>query len=278
MEDIPQSNSSKLAIEWFRAKINQTLSLLEDDFSKYRLSESLMRVYKFIWDDFCSWYLEIIKPAYQSPMDKATYEQTLDIFETLMKILHPFMPFVTEEIYHLIREREEKDFIMLAQMPEVQPFDEKLLADFEFVQEFVACIRAVRNEKNIPQKNTLEAFFAKTAEAEVVEKYSELITKLCNLQTLALCDQKVEKSVAKMVRTMEVFVPFADNINKEEEIKKINEEIKYFEGFKASVEKKLANENFVNKAPQKVVDTERKKLSDCEQKLQTLREQLAGLA
>ena len=278
VEDIPQSNSSKLAIEWFRAKINQTLSLLEDDFSKYRLSESLMRVYKFIWDDFCSWYLEIIKPAYQSPMDKATYEQTLDIFETLMKILHPFMPFVTEEIYHLIREREEKDFIMLAQMPEVQPFDEKLLADFEFVQEFVACIRAVRNEKNIPQKNTLEAFFAKTAEAEVVEKYSELITKLCNLQILALCDQKVEKSVAKMVRTMEVFVPFADNINKEEEIKKINEEIKYFEGFKASVEKKLANENFVNKAPQKVVDTERKKLSDCEQKLQTLKEQLAGLA
>lgn len=278
VEDIPQSNSSKLAIEWFRAKINQTLSLLEDDFSKYRLSESLMRVYKFIWDDFCSWYLEIIKPAYQSPMDKATYEQTLELFETLMKILHPFMPFVTEEIYHLIRQREEKDFIMLAKMPEVQAFDEKLLADFEFVQEFVACIRAVRNEKNIPQKNTLEVFFTETAEAEVVKKYSEMITKLCNLQTLAVCNQKVEKAVAKMVRTMEVFVPFADNINKEEEIKKINEEIKYFEGFKATVEKKLANENFVNKAPQKVVEVERKKLSDCNQKLQTLREQLEALA
>ena len=277
VEDLPQSETARLATEWFKEKINQTLILLEDDFAKYRLSEALMRVYKFIWDDFCSWYLELIKPAYQQPMDRKTYEDVLDIFECLMKILHPFMPFVTEEIYHLIRDRKEKDFIMLAEMPKAEKFDENLLNEFEFVQEFVSCIRTIRNEKNIAQKNPLKAYFTQTEQAFIVTKYSSVISKLCNLEELSACEQKVEKSIAKMVRTMEVFVPFADNINKEEEIKKINEEIKYFEGFKASVEKKLSNESFVNKAPQKVVDIEKKKLSDAEQKLNTLREQLAAL-
>ncbi len=277
VEDLPQSETARLATEWFKEKINQTLILLEDDFAKYRLSEALMRVYKFIWDDFCSWYLELIKPAYQQPMDRKTYEDVLDIFECLMKILHPFMPFVTEEIYHLIRDRKEKDFIMLAEMPKAEKFEENLLNEFEFVQEFVSCIRTIRNEKNIAQKNPLKAYFTQTEQAFIVTKYSSVISKLCNLEELSACEQKVEKSIAKMVRTMEVFVPFADNINKEEEIKKINEEIKYFEGFKASVEKKLSNESFVNKAPQKVVDIEKKKLSDAEQKLNTLREQLAAL-
>ncbi|MEE1096987.1 MAG: valine--tRNA ligase, partial [Bacteroidales bacterium] len=277
VEDLPQSETARLATEWFKEKINQTFILLEDDFAKYRLSEALMRVYKFIWDDFCSWYLELIKPAYQQPMDRKTYEDVLDIFECLMKILHPFMPFVTEEIYHLIRDRKEKDFIMLAEMPKAEKFDENLLNEFEFVQEFVSCIRTIRNEKNIAQKNPLKAYFTQTEQAFIVTKYSSVISKLCNLEELSACEQKVEKSIAKMVRTMEVFVPFADNINKEEEIKKINEEIKYFEGFKASVEKKLSNESFVNKAPQKVVDIEKKKLSDAEQKLNTLREQLAAL-
>ena len=277
VEDLPQSETARLATEWFKEKINQTLILLEDDFAKYRLSEALMRVYKFIWDDFCSWYLELIKPAYQQPMDRKTYEDVLDIFECLMKILHPFMPFVTEEIYHLIRDRKEKDFIMLAEMPKAEKFDENLLNEFEFVQEFVSCIRTIRNEKNIAQKNPLKAYFTHTEQAFIVTKYSSVISKLCNLEEFSACEQKVEKSIAKMVRTMEVFVPFADNINKEEEIKKINEEIKYFEGFKASVEKKLSNESFVNKAPQKVVDIEKKKLSDAEQKLNTLREQLATL-
>ncbi len=273
VEDIPQSESSRLAVEWFRAKISQTLVLLEDDFDKYRLSESLMRVYKFIWDDFCSWFLEIIKPSYGSPMDKTTYEQTLSIFEDLMKILHPFMPFVTEEIYHLIREREETDFIMLASFPKKGQADEAILTDFEFVQEFVAGVRAVRNEKNIAQKNALEVYYTKTEQEAVVTKYAEVITKLCNLKTLAPTEQKVSGAIAKMVRTMEIFIPLADNINKEEEIQKILADIKYYEGFKASVEKKLSNESFVSKAPQKVVETERKKLSDAEQKNLTQKEQ-----
>ena len=275
VEDIPQSETSRLATEWFHAKINSTLTLLEDDFSKYRLSEALMRVYKFIWDDFCSWYLEMIKPAYQMPMDKTTYEQALDIMECLMKILHPFMPFVTEEIYHLIREKD--DFIMLAKMPEAEQCDESLLKEFEFVQEFVSVIRTIRNEKNIAQKNALEVYYTQSKNASIISKNASIVSKLCNLQTLSMCEQKVEKAIAKMVGTMEVFVPFADNINKEEEIKKIMDEIKYFEGFKASVEKKLSNESFVNKAPQKVVDIERKKLSDAEQKLLTLQEQLNAL-
>ena len=277
VEDIPQSESSRLAGEWMKNKMNATLRSLDDDFSKYRLSEALMRVYKFVWDDFCSWYLEIIKPAYQMPMDKATYETALGIFEDLMKILHPFMPFVSEEIYHLIREREDKDFLMLAKMPAAGEVDEKLLSDFEFVQDFVVGIRTIRNEKNIPQKTALEVYYAQSAGADVVAKYSDMIIKLCNLKTLAGCSQKVEKAIAKMIRTMEIFVPLADSINKDEEVKKIMADIKYFEGFKASVEKKLSNESFVGKAPQKVVDMERKKLQDATQKLAVLHEQLEAL-
>lgn len=277
VEDIPQSESSRLAGEWMKNKMNDTLGLLDDDFSKYRLSEALMRVYKFVWDDFCSWYLEIIKPAYQMPMDKTTYETALGIFEDLMKILHPFMPFVSEEIYHLIRERGEKDFVMLSEMPACGEVDKKLLEDFEFVQEFVVGIRTIRNEKNIPQKTALEVYYTRSAGADVVAKYSEMIIKLCNLKTLSACSQKVDKAVAKMVRTMEIFVPLADSINKEEEVKKIMADIKYFEGFKASVEKKLSNESFVGKAPQKVVDMERKKLQDATQKLVVLHEQLEAL-
>ncbi len=275
--DIPQSESSRQANLWFRAKINQTLIDLEDDFSKYRLSEALMRVYKFVWDDFCSTYLEIIKPSYGSAMDKTTYEQALCVFEDLMKMLHPFMPFVTEEIYHIIRERKDNDFLMLASVPKASEVDERLLENFDFVLEFVAGVRAIRSEKNIAQKNALSVYYADAPKAEVVAEYCSLICKLCNLETLAPCSEKPSGAIAKMIRTMEVFVPVAEKINKEEEMKKILDEIKYYEGFKASVEKKLSNESFVSKAPQKVVDTERKKLSDCEQKLLSLREQMEVL-
>ena len=274
VEDIEQPKSSALAIEWFKEKMNKTLVDLEDDFSKYRLSESLMNVYKFVWDDLCSWYLEIIKPAYQAPIDRKTFEATLDIFEDVMKILHPFMPFVSEEVYHIIKERKENDFIMQAQLPAIKDINTTLLNEFEFIEEFITAIRSVRNEKNIAQKVALQVYFTKSEEANIIEKYSDIVCKLCNLDTLSSCEEKVEKAIAKMVRTLEFFVPLTDNVNKEEEIKKIKADIEYYEGFKNSVMKKLSNENFVSKAPEQVVAMERKKLSDAEQKIETLNEQL----
>lgn len=274
VEDIEQPKSSALAIEWFKEKMNKTLVDLEDDFSKYRLSESLMNVYKFVWDDLCSWYLEIIKPAYQAPIDRKTFEATLDIFEDVMKILHPFMPFVSEEVYHIIKERKENDFIMQAQLPAIKDINSALLNEFEFIEEFITAIRSVRNEKNIAQKIALQVYFTKSTEATIIEKYSDIVCKLCNLDTLEACEEKVEKAIAKMVRTVEFFVPLTDNVNKEEEIKKIKADIEYYEGFKNSVMKKLSNENFVSKAPEQVVAMERKKLSDAEQKIETLNEQL----
>jgi valyl-tRNA synthetase len=274
VEDIEQPKSSALAIEWFKEKMNKTLADLEDDFSKYRLSESLMNVYKFVWDDLCSWYLEIIKPAYQAPIDRKTFEATLDIFEDVMKILHPFMPFVSEEVYHIIKERKDNDFIMQAQLPAIKDINTTLLNEFEFIEEFITAIRSVRNEKNIAQKVALQVYFTKSEEASIIEKYSDIVCKLCNLDTLSSCEEKVEKAIAKMVRTVEFFVPLTDNVNKEEEIKKIKADIEYYEGFKNSVIKKLSNENFVSKAPEQVVAMERKKLSDAEQKIETLNEQL----
>ncbi len=274
VEDIEQPISSALAIEWFKEKMNKTLCDLEDDFSKYRLSESLMNVYKFVWDDLCSWYLEIIKPAYQAPIDRKTFEATLDIFEEVMKILHPFMPFVSEEVYHIIKERKENDFIMQSQLPAIREVNSALLNEFEFIEEFITAIRSVRNEKNIAQKIALQVYFTKSTEATIIEKYSDIVCKLCNLDTLEACEEKVEKAIAKMVRTLEFFVPLTDNVNKEEEIKKIQADIEYYEGFKNSVMKKLSNESFVNKAPEQVVAMERKKLSDAEQKIETLKEQL----
>jgi valyl-tRNA synthetase len=274
VEDIEQPASSAQAIEWFKEKMNKTLCDLEDDFSKYRLSESLMNVYKFVWDDLCSWYLEIIKPAYQAPIDRKTYEATLDIFEDVMKILHPFMPFVSEEVYHIIKERKENDFIMQAQMPQTKQINSALLNEFEFVEEFITAIRSVRNEKNIAQKIALQVYFTKSEEGLIIEKYSDIVCKLCNLDTLEACEAKVEKAIAKMVRTLEFFVPLTENVNKEEEIKKIKADIEYYEGFKNSVMKKLSNESFVSRAPEQVVAMERKKLSDAEQKIETLNEQL----
>ena len=274
VEDIEQPASSALAIEWFKEKMNKTLCDLEDDFSKYRLSESLMSVYKFVWDDLCSWYLEIIKPAYQAPIDRKTYEATLDIFEEVMKILHPFMPFVSEEVYHIIKERKENDFIMQAQLPAIKEVNSTLLSEFDFIEEFITAIRSVRNEKNIAQKVALQVYFTRSEEGNIIEKYSDIVCKLCNLETLASCEEKIEKAIAKMVRTLEFFVPLTDNVNKEEEIKKIKADIEYYEGFKNSVMKKLSNENFVSKAPEQVVAMERKKLSDAEQKIETLNEQL----
>lgn len=273
--DIEQPQHSKIAIDWFREKLNETLIELEDDFSKYRLSESLMKVYKLIWDDFCSWFLEIIKPAYQMPIDKETYNQTIMLFEDLMKVLHPYMPFLTEEIYHIIGERNENDYIMIAQMPKIFESKSSIVSDFAFAQEKIAAIRQVRNEKNIAQKIALELFIKESSNDN--KEFDGIITKLCNISNLEYISDKKEGALSLMVRTTEMFIPLGDTINKEEEIKKLQQDLKYYEGFAKSVKGKLSNEKFVSGAPAQVVENERKKLSDAEQKISSITEQLKSL-
>lgn len=274
VQEIEQPKHSKLAIDWFYQRMNVMLQSIEDDFSKYRLSESLKNIYSFVWDDFCSWFLEIIKPEYQKPIDRQTYEAVLDIFEALMKILHPFMPFVTEEIYHYIRERQADDYIMNTSYPKCSQAENPMDEEFAFVKEIITAIRGLRSSKNIPQKNALECYVKESDSKALIAKYESVITKLANLSKVEFIADKQDKAVALMVRTTEMFVPLTDNVNKEEEIKKINEQIKYYEGFKTSVEKKLSNEKFVNNAPEKVVELEKKKLADCISKLESLQEQL----
>ena len=273
--DIEQPQHSKIAIDWFREKLNETLIELEDDFAKYRLSESLMKVYKLIWDDFCSWFLEIIKPAYQMPIDNETYNQTIMLFEDLMKVLHPYMPFLTEEIYHIIGERNENDYIMIAQMPKIFESKSTIVSDFVFAQEKIAAIRQVRNEKNIAQKIALELFVKESLNEN--KEFDGIITKLCNISNLEYISDKKEGALSLMVRTTEMFIPLGDTINKEEEIKKLQNDLKYYEGFAKSVKGKLSNEKFVSGAPAQVVENERKKLSDAEQKISSITEQLKSL-
>ena len=275
VEEIAQPEHSRIAIEWFNEKLNETLVELNDDFSKYRLSESLMRVYKLVWDDFCSWYLEIIKPAYQKPIDKATLEATIDIFENLMKVLHPYMPFLTEEIYHIIKEREDGDCIMNALQPSIKSSSSTIVKDFAFASEKIAAIRQVRNEKNIPQKIELELYIKSSSNDNLL--FDGIITKLCNLSKLEYIQDKKEGALSFMVRTTEMFIPLGDTINKEEEIKKLSADLDYYKGFKLSVEKKLSNEKFVSGAPAVVVENEKKKLSDAEQKITSITEQLKSL-
>lgn len=274
VEEIAQPEHSRLAIDWFYQRMNVMLQSIEDDFSKYRLSESLKNIYSFIWDDFCSWFLEIIKPEYQKPIDSQTYETTLDIFESLMKILHPFMPFVTEEIYHQVRERKDGEYIMNASYPKSSQNENPMDEEFMFVKEIITAIRGLRSSKNIPQKNVLDCYVKESDSKPLISKYESIITKLANVSKIEFVADKQDKAVAIMVRTTELFVPLQDNVNKDEEIKKINEQIKYYEGFKTSVEKKLSNEKFVNNAPEKVVELEKKKLADCISKLESLNEQL----
>jgi valyl-tRNA synthetase len=270
---IDQPEYAKRGIEWLDARINESLVQIEDHFSKYRLSDALMSTYRLIWDDFCSNYLEIIKPAYQAPIDEKTYLQTIALFEKLMKILHPFMPFLTEEIWHLLYERDEEDNIILAQIPKAETFNPSYLSNFATASEIINQIRKVRKEKNIPNKEKLELYYKGDLKAD----YQSVIVKLGNLSVLENTTEKPDSSLGFMVDATEFFLPVNDAIDIEAETAKLKDEYKYLEGFSKSIEKKLANERFVNNAPEKVVDLERKKLADAAQKMVLIKAQLQNL-
>ena len=272
--DIGQPEYARIAVEWFDAMINKTAAEVNDLFGKYRLSEALMAVYKLFWDEFSSWYLELVKPAYGQPIDKVTYEKTLGFFDTLLKLLHPFMPFITEELWQHIYERKAGESIMVQQLHTADSFDESLIARFEAVKEVISGIRTVRLQKNIAQK---EALSLEVVGESPIEAFNPVIIKLCNLSSIASVSVKTEGSAAYMVGTTEYAVPLGNLINVEEELKKLEADLKYQEGFLQSVLKKLGNEKFVSKAPANVIEMERKKQADAETKIAALKESIAAL-
>ena len=274
-DNLSQPESAKQAVAWFDAKFDLTLEKLEHSYKGYRISEALMTTYKFIWDDFSSWYLEMVKPAYQQPIDAVTYAKTIENLEKVLKILHPFMPFISEEIWQLIKERDKKDALIVAKWPEESETDANLVNDFEFAAEVISNIRSVRKEKNIPNKNALELF---VTDAEGHNRdFDVIIKKLGNIENLSYTDKKVEGAISFRVKSNEYFIPLGDLINVEEEQKKIEAELKYIKGFLVSVQKKLSNERFVNNAPAKVIDNERKKEADALAKIKVLEESLSNL-
>ena len=271
--DIEQPESAKIAIKWFESKLSATIEEINDDFAKYRISEALMTVYKLFWDDFSSWYLEMVKPAYQQPIDAQTYAVTLTYFEKLMLLLHPFMPFITEEIWQVLGQRSDGDSIMVAQMPAASRVDTALLSDFDIVKELIAAVRSTRLARNIPNKEALELHIASGSHNHA---YDSIILKMCNLTGISQ-GEKDATAASFMVRTTEYAIPLGNNINVEEEIAKAEAEIEYLTGFLASVMKKLGNEKFVANAKPEIVANERKKQADAESKLATLRATLAQL-
>ena len=278
-DTLAQPAENALAIEWMEQKMAAALEGIEHDFETYRLSEALMATYKLTWDDFCSWFLEIIKPAYGQPIDNETYFATLDIFERLMCMLHPFMPFVTEEIWHLLKERCDGNSIMIQHMPRSVFYDQRTLDQFAMAQEVITGVRGLRNSKGLSPKEQLELYI-RTSEpmhGEACKKYGSIIVKLANLSKMERTEEKVENALTFMIGTGEFYVPFSQNIDKESELKKLNEELAYAQKFLAGVKAKLANEKFVNGAPEKVVALERKKQADAEQKIATLNEQIKNL-
>ena len=268
---IPEA--SNIAGIWMNERLNQVINEIDDDFTKYRLSEALMRIYKCIWDDFCSTYLEIIKPAYQQAIDAITYQTTCNIFGRLMQVLHPFMPFITEEIWHILY-GETKGDVMVSAMPEGKKINDEIISIFAFTLDIAEQVRRIRSEKNIPQKNTLELYVLQH-DNELF--HAKVIAKLCNLSEIKFITGKIDKSLTFMVHKQEFFIPFAENMNMEEEIAKLNEELVYNQGFLNSVKKKLCNEQFVNNAPSHIVEMERKKLADAEEKIHLLEEKLKML-
>lgn len=273
VEDIEQPEYAHSAVKWFESTINATLEEVKDLFGKFRLSEALMAVYKLFWDEFSSWYLEMIKPAYQKPIDRKTYEATLGYFDTLLRLLHPFMPFITEELWQHISNRKDGESIMYASIPESGKVDKNIVDSINTAKEIIAGIRTIRLQKNIPNKETLKL--------QVIGKFnnenSSIIKKLANLSDIEEVGEKDPTASTFLVGTTEYSVPLGNNINIEEELNKLETELTYLKGFLKSIDAKLSNEKFVNNAPAQVVDGERKKKSDAESKIKTIEESISKL-
>ncbi len=273
-ENIEQPETAKIAVKWFENKLAETVAEVDDLFSKYRLSEALMLLYKLFWDEFSAWYLEMIKPEYQQPIDGETYRATLRYFDALTRLLHPFMPFITEELWQALYEREEGESIMTALQPEQAPADKGLLSDFEALKEVVAGVRTIRVEKNIPNKDELELRVVGKHD----HKYDSVISKVCRLSSVASVSEKQAGASGFLVGTTEYSIPLAEKMDVEAELEKLKTELSYTEGFLQSVMKKLGNERFVQNAKPQIVEAERKKQADAVSKIALLKESIAALS
>lgn len=275
-DQIPQPEAAALAIEWYQAKFNQTLEQIEDHYSKYRISDALMATYRLIWDDYSSWLLELVKPAYQQPIDKKTYDAIVELLEGNLKLLHPFMPFLTEEVWQYINERQEDEALIVAKWPKGGEYDQDLIASFEIATEIISGIRTIRKEKNIPNKDSLELFVME-ADAGYDARWDAVLEKMGNLNTLKKTVAPIEAALSFRVKSTEFFIPIGDAIDVEAELEKIEKELSYTEGFLNSVRKKLSNERFVSNAPEQVIAIERQKEADALAKIETLKQSRSNL-
>ena len=276
VEDIEQPEYSKLSIQWYENKFQSVLVEIEDHFNKYRLSDALMCVYKLIWDDFCSWLLELIKPEYQHPIDKLTFDSVINIFENNLRVLHPFMPFISEEIWQNISNRSVNEALIVSAWPKVESINRKMIKDFDFTSQVISSIRTIRKEKNISFKNSIELHVLNNENKS--SNLDSLIIKLCNISKLVYTKIEVENSISFRVKSNNYYVPVDNNnINIEEEIIKLKTELQYIEGFLNSVRKKLSNSRFVENAPDKVIQIEKDKEQDALSKIKAIKDSLSSL-
>jgi valyl-tRNA synthetase len=275
--DLEQPEASAISVEWFGNKFNDTLHAIQSHFTKYRISDALMATYKLIWDDFCSWYLEMIKPSYQAAIDPLTLTATIGFFEDLMKILHPFMPFISEEIWHHLADRDEDDCLIVASMPKAHKANKEILTEFEYVEEVIMGIRKLRTEKNIPNKERIRLLVKKNAGEKPRTVFDPVVRKLCNLSELSYTDVKEEGAVSFIIRSTEFYIPLEGNMDVAAEIEKLETELAYTRGFLATVEKKLSNRNFVENAPEQVVARETRKKADAEARIRVIEGQIKTL-
>ncbi len=275
VREIEQPKSSIKAIEWFDAKFNQELAIINDLFDKFRISEALMAIYKLVWDDFCSWYLEMIKPGYEQPIDSKTIEATKDFFEQILKVIQPFTPFIAEEIWHLIRERKEGDDIIIAEWPKVKAVNQAVLDSFTKGEEVIINIRNVRKQNNIANKVKMDLFIKKNNEID--SSFDSVIVKMGNLSLLEYTETAISNANSFIVNSNEYYIPFGDSIDIEAEKAKLKEELDYTKGFLNSVQKKLQNEKFMAGAPDQVVVMERKKEAEALSKIAVLEEKITSL-
>ena len=272
---LEQSDACEVAVKWFGNKLNAVTAEVNDHFAKFRISDALMAVYKFFWDDFCAWYLELVKPAYGSPIDAKTYEATLEFFEDLLKMIHPIMPFITEELWHAVRERGENETIMFERYPVAGESDAEYIAAFGLATEVVAGIRNIRQQKGLSPKEPLKAYFV----GDFSKEMGPVVVKLANvseIQHVTTIDESLA-GVSFMAGTVKVFVPFDGLVDATEEIAKLEGELKYLQGFLKSVRGKLSNEKFVSHAPEAVVAAERKKEADALSKIESIEHSLKAL-
>jgi valyl-tRNA synthetase len=269
-----QPDHSKAAITWFNERLSQSIAAIDSNFRQYRISESLMNVYRLFWDDFCSWYLETVKPAYKKPVDEKTYSATIDFFDNLLRMLHPFMPFITEEIWHLIDERGKNESIMVADMPRPKPYNKEILLLFENTREVVTFIRNTRAARQIPNKEKLSLSIRTT---EYKKNFIPVLEKLGNLSEINFINKKIEGTVSFITKYGEYYLSLGGLADHGEEIQKLKKDLEYTRSFLSSVLKKLGNKKFMDNAPPKVIEMEQKKKRDAENKIKALEERLKSL-